>query len=140
MEVASVLSGPNESNDAVSDWEPPIGRLFLRILYDTYRMRISFDYLESGAGERAPNYRTVAEISNWAGGPHGGNYHECMRQDEGRTPSGAVVVRRSAWKTDVQALKDLWRCDLETFAEWAARVSPRLDEESRDMLTVVAVA
>ncbi len=122
------------------EWEPPRGHLFIRALFDDHRLTVSFDFLHSGQGTKSPDYMQIAVISNWVGmsSRAHGSYHECMRGQEGRTPSGAVIIRRLGWPADIVALAKLWGDTRETVDEWAAKLgtgrSAGLSEASRAMV------
>lgn len=141
MEVMAACLRVALMNRPDPTWEPPAGRLFVRISHAPWKNEVVFAYPD---GEH--HHQSLARIRCWEAEPYFGGWVECARGDVWAAGSGMPIVRRLADTSDVAALVKLWTADKApgsfryTIADWLERVgkSGLCDDDKAMIASVVA--
>lgn len=117
MEVAALAFKAIANAQPNPNWEPAVGRLFVRTHLDVYGIEIDFC-----VADRERHHQSFARIRNWRGEPYFGGWTDGIRGEMGHTGSGAAISRRYAVKDDLRALRLLWDSNV-AFDEWMHSVA-----------------
>lgn len=134
MEVAAAGFGALLRCQPDALWTPPLGVLYVRMLVAPWSHEVAFCYTDDAA--QPMHYRTIARIVGWRGEPDFGGWVSGDKGDVGTTGAGAAIVRRLAYREDIEALAKLWQHRV-TLEEWARNVAerqPALCVESKAMI------
>ena len=126
-----------------AEWQPPIGRLYVRHLLDADRYEVELCFATGHSPTGSVDYAQLARITRWQAGPYFGGGIDCAKGQRDHTGAGGMVVRWMAYDNDLAAFVRLWADDRTTVGAWALQAAAVAGLDAGDasrLLRVMAAA